>query len=103
MSEITIGVMASDHGASVRSNTIDVIVTIEDDLNDMPPVWEDINGIRIDDYIDLYISEAINVGSIIARLKANTDDRKYFMVCAKLILASCELVPLHYVLCSVFL
>ena len=75
----TIVATATDMGTSPRSKIVDVVVTVTQDVSILPPVWDDIGGVRIDDYEGLEVPENETIGSVIISLNAALQSGKTFL------------------------
>ena len=67
---ITLTANAADSGEPQRQRDVQVEITLITDVADMPPVWEDINGVAIDDIDDLEIDENIGLNAVIETFTA---------------------------------
>ena len=73
-------------GTPPRSKNVDVVVTVTNDVSILPPVWDDIGGVRIDDYTGLEVLENETIGSVIISLNAALQSGKTFLYLPYLIL-----------------
>ena len=66
-------------GTPPRSKNVDVVITVTNDVSILPPVWDDIGGVRIDDYTGLEVPENETIGSVIISLNAALQSGKTFL------------------------
>ena len=63
LEQVEFQAVATDAGVNPLASEVTVTVYFEDSADDLPPNWENVNGIRIDDLTGIEVDENIATGT----------------------------------------